>query len=58
MYNLPIGSMVQGDSFFVPCLDDTDIRKELTQLAHDFKFNLRIEKVLYNGMYGVRVWRI
>jgi hypothetical protein len=55
---LPVASMVVGDSFFVPCIDDVEIRRSLAQLAEDFKVKLRIERVVYKGMYGLRVWRI
>jgi hypothetical protein len=50
--------MTVGDSFFVPCLEDTEIKREATRLAEAYKVNLRIEKVAYKGMYGVRIWRI
>jgi hypothetical protein len=50
--------MAVGDSFFVPCLDDAEIKKEVTRLAEAYKFALRIEKVAYKGMFGVRIWRI
>lgn len=55
---LPVGSMDVGDSFFVPCIDDAEIRRNLAQLTEDFDVKLRIERVLYRGMYGLRVWRI
>jgi hypothetical protein len=55
---LPIADMVIGDSFFVPCLDDAEIKREATKLAKEFAVDLRVEKVVYNGMYGIRIWRI
>ena len=55
---LPIADMTVGDSFFVPCLDDAEIKKEATRLAKAYKFDLRVETVAYKGMYGVRIWRI
>ena len=55
---LPVASMVVGDSFFVPCIDDAEIRRSLAQLAEDYGVKLRIERVVYKGMYGLRVWRI
>lgn len=58
LVDLPIADMTVGDSFFVPCLDDSEIKKEATRLAEAYKFNLRVEKVAYKGMYGVRIWRI
>lgn len=58
LVELPIADMTVGDSFFVPCLEDTEIKREATRLAEAYKVNLRIEKVAYKGMYGVRIWRI
>lgn len=55
---LPIGSMEVGDSFFVPCIDEKEIKKEAAVLAKQFNFDLRVERVVYNGLYGLRIWRI
>jgi hypothetical protein len=55
---LPIACMVKGDSFFVPCIDYDEIHKEAAKIAKEFNFNLRIERVVYNGFYGARIWRI
>jgi hypothetical protein len=55
---LPIGSMVVGDSFFAPCIDTQEIINEAQKLARLHKFKLRIEKVVYEQLFGVRVWRI
>jgi hypothetical protein len=56
--DLPIADMVIGDSFFVPCIDDNEVKKEASKLAKQYAVDLRVEKVVYNGMYGVRIWRI
>ena len=56
--NLPGGGMDIGDSFFVPCVDDVEIRRELAQISDDFDYALRVERVVSRGMYGLRVWRI
>ena len=56
--NLPVGAMDIGDSFFVPCVDDVEIRRELAQISDDFDYALRVERVVSRGMYGLRVWRI
>jgi hypothetical protein len=54
---LPVGSMVVGDSFFVPCVDTHEVSHEAHRLARQYKFKLRIEKVVYNSLYGIRIWR-
>lgn len=56
--DLPIGSMAVGDSFFVPCLDEEEVKHEARSIARQYKYKLRIESVVYNEMYGVRIWRI
>ena len=55
---LPISSMVVGDSFFVPCVDQHEINAEAHRIARQYKFRLRIEKVVYEKLFGVRIWRI
>lgn len=55
---LPISSMMVGDSFFVPCVDETEVKDEARKIARQYKYKLRIESIVYNGLFGVRVWRI
>jgi hypothetical protein len=55
---LPVGSLVVGDSFFVPCIDTQEVSIEAHKLARQHTFKLRVEKVVYNGLYGIRIWRI
>lgn len=56
--DLPIGSMVVGDSFFVPCVDETEVKDEARKIARIYKYRIRTESIVYNGLFGVRVWRI
>jgi len=49
---------VVGDSFFVPCIDQHEIMDEARSIARQYKFRLRIEKVIYEKLFGVRIWRI
>ena len=56
--DLPIGSMGVGDSFFVPCLDEEEVKLEARRLGRQYKYKLRFESVVYNEMYGLRVWRL
>ena len=55
---LPIGSLAVGDSFFVPCIDTQEVSDEAHKIAKQYKFKLRIEKVVYEQLFGVRIWRI
>ena len=50
--------MVVGDSFFVPCLDTKEVSNEAYKLAKTHNFKLRIEKVIYEQLFGLRIWRI
>lgn len=47
-----------GDSFFVPCVDTQEVSIEAHKLARQHAFKLRIEKVVYEQLFGVRIWRI
>jgi hypothetical protein len=55
---LPVSSLVVGDSFFVPCVAQHEITSEAHRLARQYKFKLRIEEVVYEQLYGIRIWRI
>jgi hypothetical protein len=55
---LPVGSLVVGDSFFVPCVDTKEVSSEVYKLARQYKFKLRVEEVVYEQLYGLRIWRI
>lgn len=55
---LPIASMYPADSFFVPCVDVEEVKKEAKRLAKELNYELQMEKVVHNGMYGLRIWRL
>ena len=55
---LPIGSMVVGDSFFAPCIDTQEVSIEAHKLAKAHNFKIKLEKVIYGQLFGLRVWRI
>jgi hypothetical protein len=55
---LPVSGLVVGDSFFVPCVDTQEITTEAHRLARQYKFKLRVEKVVYEQLFGLRIWRI
>jgi hypothetical protein len=55
---LPISSMVVGDSFFVPCIDTNEISTEAHKLAKAHNCKIKLEKVIYEQLFGLRVWRI
>ena len=48
--DLPVADMVVGDSFFVPCIDPEALKLVCARLARDYGYDLRIEKVVHNGL--------
>ena len=53
-----IGGMGVGDSFFVPCLECDDIRKEISRLAKLFNIDVEIRPRTEDYIKGLRTWRI
>lgn len=50
--------MKSGESFFVPTLEPDAITKEVKKLAKKDGTKIRIKSVVYDNIYGVRVWKI
>lgn len=47
-----------GHSFFVPCINESEARKELRRVTKRLKFSI-VTKVIYlDGIKGLRVWRV
>lgn len=53
-----LGGMAVGDSFFVPCLDSADFRKEIRRLASMYGIEVEIRERTEEYVRGVRTWRI
>lgn len=53
-----LGGMAVGDSFFIPCLDCTQVRKEIRAIARAFGIEVEIEQRTEQYIKGVRTWRV
>lgn len=53
-----IGGMAVGDSFFIPCLDCDQVRKEIRAVARMFDVKLEIKPRTEQYIKGVRAWRV
>lgn len=53
-----IGGMRVGDSFFIPCLQCEDTRKEIRRLAASFSVEVEIRPRTEDLIKGLRTWRI
>ena len=53
-----IGGMDVGDSFFIPCLDCEQVRKEIHAIGRIFDVKLEIKPRTEQYIKGVRAWRV
>lgn len=53
-----IGGMAVGDSFFIPCLDCSQVKKEIRAVARTFNVSLEIKPRTEQYIKGVRAWRV
>jgi hypothetical protein len=49
---------VPGWSFFIPCLDRKDMKRQVLQEAKRLKVAVLCKEVIENRVYGLRVWRV
>jgi hypothetical protein len=47
----------QGTSFFVPCLDRSEVEKFVREEAERLRIQVVCKHVVERGRYGLRVWR-
>ena len=47
-----------GYSFFIPCLDDAEAKKEILRVTKRLKLEVFIQVCVENDIKGLRVWRI
>jgi hypothetical protein len=53
-----IGGMKVGDSFFIPCLQCDENRKEIRRIAALFDIDVDIRPRTEEYIRGLRTWRI
>lgn len=57
-WKYPFKAMKSGESFFVPTLEPDFITKDIKKLAKQEDIKIRIKSVVYDNIYGVRIWKI
>ena len=57
-YDINIKAFRRGTSIFIPCLDGTTVRTQLTDYFKKFRIKTVTKITIENGIRGCRVWRI
>lgn len=52
-----LGGMRVGESFFIPCLDCTEYRKQIKRIAKEFSIRVTVRSRVEDYIRGLRVWR-
>lgn len=53
-----ISRMDPSDSFFLPCLDIPETKRQLRAVAKRYKIKFIFDERVEKSLYGLRVWRI
>lgn len=48
----------RGTSFFIPCLDDVEAKKEIQSITKRLKYEIVMRTVIEDSVKGVRIWRV
>ena len=56
--SVAIEPFVVGASFFLPCVDTTEAKKQAYNLLKKKNITIKTAVVIENKRYGVRIWRI
>lgn len=54
----PMGAMVPGDSFFVPCIKCPPLISGVQRLAKLYNIKVQVRVRFENYIKGIRVWRL
>lgn len=57
-YRINWAKFKPGYSFFVPCVNPVNARKELERFAKLHRMELMVKLMLVDGVQGLRVWRV
>lgn len=57
-YRINWKAFKRGYSFFIPCLDCKEARKEIAAALKPFKFKYVAKTKIEDGIMGLRVWRL
>jgi len=58
LYQLNWSKFRRGYSFFVPCIDSSEAKKDIRAIAKRLKMEILMKVVIEDGIKGLRVWRI
>lgn len=57
-YNINWKKFKAGTSFFIPCLDDTKAKEEITKVTDRLNINIFMKICVESGIKGLRVWKL
>lgn len=57
-YNINWKNFRRGYSFFIPCLNPREAKKEILCTTNRLKLKVLTKVVIEEGVRGLRVWRI
>jgi hypothetical protein len=57
-YRVNWKKLKKGYSFFVPCLDPENAKKEILCTTQRLRYNILTKVVIEDGIRGLRVWRV
>lgn len=56
-YRINWAKFKKGTSFFIPCIDDAEARRQLARVTKRLGLNVVSKVVIEDGIKGLRVWR-
>lgn len=57
-YNINWKNFRRGYSFFIPCLNPKEAKKEILRTTNRLKMQVLMRTVIEEGIRGLRVWRL
>jgi hypothetical protein len=57
-YDINWKAFKRGWSFFIPCLDPVQAKRELLETTDRLRVKVLIKVVIVEGVRGLRVWRM
>jgi hypothetical protein len=57
-YNINWKNFRRGYSFFIPCLNPKEAKKEILRTTNRLKMQVLMRTVIEEGIKGLRIWRL
>lgn len=57
-YQIDWRKFKRGTSFFIPCLNPREAKREILRTTNRLRLNVLIKVVIEEGIRGLRVWRV